>query len=688
MKLKRVTISTALIVPEEEAEDPRERIQLGPLCIAASLRLHGCEVDFVNLNEFSPKFQSNSILLDQEAFIQYAAQQIVGKGNRVIGLGSICSSYRITLRLIQQLKKLAPEAFVFMGGPQATATAKQTLEIVPQLDAILKGEADFSILELVNEVFGSRNFERVRGLVWRRGTQEIVTNESSPVIEDLDKLPMPAYDLYPRSSYAGGIAIDAGRGCPFGCTFCSTNEFFSRRFRMKSGLRLVEEIDFLHQEYGTTQFSLTHDLFTTNPKLVRQICTTFQEEIKFESFEWTASARIDSMKDDLTEIMAKSGCTNLFFGVESGSASIQKTIKKKLSVHKVLPVLEECAAHSIESTASIIIGYPEETYEDIRDSIELAINAIRIPNVKSQIHLLVPLPGTPLSILNADALVYSDLCSNIATTGGSEMTDQERTFISGNKELFTQHFYVPNDLFARETLYHVAQLTFFGTSYHKYTCLAIQKIAGEFTAFAFRWADWACEHIDTPNYLLEEFYRGDVFCVQFEQFTKAYFSREFPDSLYIIECAINFDQEVLTLLREDYQRTEREYSPVFDLESKMRLNPLLKINYFPIDLDELLPGLQKDQALPDRLPLPIPYLFSRIGRGRIVYTPLERYMAVVLEQCTGNISLRRILDHTELSTDERRTMITRLALMISQKMLIPTVPHGSTYDKVELESLL
>ena len=109
------------------------------------------------------------------------------------------------------------------------------------------------------------------GITFRRD-DEVVRNNNAPVVENLDRLPLPAFDLDLRIKDRGGIHLEIGRGCPFACTFCSTNDFFRRNFRLKSPPRMIADITFLKNEYGLNYFSLVHDMYTIDRKKVVAFC--------------------------------------------------------------------------------------------------------------------------------------------------------------------------------------------------------------------------------------------------------------------------------------------------------------------------------------------------------------------------------------------------------------------------------
>ena len=106
------------------------------------------------------------------------------------------------------------------------------------------------------------------------------------------------------------MRVEAGRGCPFHCTFCSTATFFGRKYRVKAAGKLVSELKSLNRDYNIGDFSLQHDLFTVNRRKVLEFC----EEVRPCNFSWTCSARIDCVDSELLGEMARSGCRGIYLG--------------------------------------------------------------------------------------------------------------------------------------------------------------------------------------------------------------------------------------------------------------------------------------------------------------------------------------------------------------------------------------
>src|SRR5207253_3056394 len=197
----------------------------------------------------------------------------------------------------------------------------------------------------------------INGVTFRRGT-EIIRRPNAAVIEDLDSLPPAAFHLYPHIKDCSYAPVEAGRGCPFACSFCSTNDFFRRRFRMKSPHVLVSQMKQIKETYGIESFDLIHDMFTVDRKKVLAFCDAVQQS--GEELYWSCSARTDCVDDELISRMADAGCDGLFFGIDTGSEAMQDAIQKRLDVNEAALMVKSANQHSVKTTVSLITGFPEE----------------------------------------------------------------------------------------------------------------------------------------------------------------------------------------------------------------------------------------------------------------------------------------------------------------------------------------
>ena len=301
--------------------------QLGVLTLAALLRRQGYDPFLVNLDDLFFEFVRSdesrpSIKRDAknggapaESFFSFVVRHLPDQNFDVFGLSSICSSYPLTLRLADEIRRRSPHAKIILGGPQASVVDVATMQAYPCVDVIVRGEADdtfpvlLRLLERDDSGWGS-----IPGITFRCDDQ-VIRNHNAPVVEDLDRLPLPAFDLDSRIRDRGGIHLEIGRGCPFACTFCSTNDFFRRNFRLKSSSRMIADITSIKNEYGLNYFSLVHDMYTIDRKKVVAFCEAILAS--GAEFTWGCSARTDCVDDELLELMARAGCTGIFFGIET-----------------------------------------------------------------------------------------------------------------------------------------------------------------------------------------------------------------------------------------------------------------------------------------------------------------------------------------------------------------------------------
>lgn len=388
--------------------------QLGILSLAAVTEALGHVVTIYDPNRAFFRFadaEGEARILE---FAESAARQIGAIDADVYGFGSICSAYPLTLRIARRVKEIQRDSTILIGGPQASAVAEATLKAFPFVDFILRGETEQSLPIFLEELSHQRRFERVPGLVYRSiwGVQR---NADAPIIADLDALPLPAYHLTGELRGAKTAALELGRGCPFACTFCSTNDFFRRRFRLRSPQRMIRDMSVIDSEYGISDFNLFHDMFTVDAKRVRAFCHHMIDSGK--GYTWACSARTDSVDQELIELMAAAGCRDIFFGIETGSRRMQKIIDKHLDpkrAHEIIDIVERAG---IRSTISLITGFPEEQWDDLNETVQFFLHSARTPKSKPQLNLLAPLANTPVHLKYKGEMTLEPLCSDVSHQG-------------------------------------------------------------------------------------------------------------------------------------------------------------------------------------------------------------------------------------------------------------------------------
>lgn len=363
---------------------------IGLASLAAVVRSEGHDVRIVDPKR---EVKDGRLHVGQDLYRE-AAEALLLDAPDAVGFTTLGCSFIFTARVAEHLKRLEPDLPILLGGPHATVLDRIIMDAFDAFDVVVRHEAE----ETVNPVLAAldrRQFADIPGITYRTGRTAlgIRSNPGAPKIEDLDTLPFPAYDLYPVEHLElPYLRVEAGRGCPWACTFCSTATFFQRSYRLKSPERLVNDLDALHDLYGHTSFKLEHDLFTVSKRKVAAFC----HAVRDRNYSWMASARIDCVDKALLELMAASGCCQLYFGVETGSVALQRSLQKRLDLTLLEPVLRTATEVGIEAVTSFITGFPAETKADCDDTLSLigALVCDYDPPPRPQLHLLLPEPGT------------------------------------------------------------------------------------------------------------------------------------------------------------------------------------------------------------------------------------------------------------------------------------------------------
>jgi len=411
---------------------------LGILSLASCLREKG-----FNSEIYKPVFK----LFNKVDFLN-AANHILAKNPRFIGFSTWCNTFAASVLLAEQLKSHHPEVVIIFGGPQASIIPSEILKEFSFIDFVLCGEADQSLPELLLELDKEdKNLSCIPGLFFRNAKNDITGNQNSGFIPDLEVLPIPAYDMIPDTEV---IKLDVGRGCPYQCTFCTTNSFFSKKYRTKSAKKIINEMEFVYGQTKITSFSFAHDMFTLNKKFILEFCTKLIEVSKAKKihFRWTCSARIDSVSEELLTKMKTAGCHSIFFGIESGSNKIQENIKKRLKIDKVIQVADICRELNINMYASFIIGFPEETKGDIEKTLELILK-LACRGSLIQISNLSVLPGTSLFSNFQKQLKFDGSFSNFSH---SVVGRFELELIRKYPSFFSSFYYLPVKSMSRDSI--------------------------------------------------------------------------------------------------------------------------------------------------------------------------------------------------------------------------------------------
>ncbi|CUU50886.1 B12-binding domain-containing radical SAM protein [Clostridium beijerinckii] len=415
-------------------------IPMGVLSLATILELHDYAVKVIDFNDdrYKDEFNECEKPIDK---IDKIADILIGANPKIISFYTMCDTYHLVLYLAKKIKSMNEKIKIILGGPQATLTAKETLEKFKFIDIIGLGEGETYIEKLVSTILKKESLINVEGIALNGHDGSIIINPNNDLC-NLDELPYLNYKLVNIDSFTT-ISLDAGRGCPFSCKFCASKTFWNQKYRMKSSRRLIEEIKLIKARFGVTRFRFVHDLFTLDKKFVLEFCHMLN--VHKLRIEWSCSARLDTLNKEIVDAMFESGCNNIFMGIETGSARMQKQINKNLKLSGLLDMVDYIQQKNIKLTISFIYGFPNETMEDIKETLEMIVALYMKNTYMVQLNVWTPLPQTEFTNRFIDELEI-----NLSSSGmtGDNPLFLENEWISNlvreNKSIFTQYYQLKN----------------------------------------------------------------------------------------------------------------------------------------------------------------------------------------------------------------------------------------------------
>lgn len=503
----RLILVDNLLIPEKgDVSSLDLHPHLGIISLAAAALKNGHDVSIVD-----PKWHITKGSLNYDASLYQEIANIIAASNPdAVGFTTLGCSFIFALKVARYLKKQDKDLPILLGGPHATILHKELLEQFDEFDVVVRNEAEETLLPILDGL-RHRQFKDIPGVSWRSGVN-VYSNQGAPTINDLDSLPFPAYDLYPMEQLdLESVRIDAGRGCPFNCTFCSTASFFGRSYRLKSPQRLVAEMDALNEQYGFTDFKLNHDLFTVNKKKVRAFCETVQDK----NYTWAVSARVDCVDDLLLQHMWDAGCRGIYFGIETGSRRMQKVSEKHLDLGLVEPCLDVTERLGMRTIVSFITGYPQETQQDQNDTMDV-LGACFSRNRElftTQLHMLTPEPGTQLYNTFSSRLQYDGYLTDF---NASRLENDDEQIIKEHHNVFLTYHYYPTTVPRERHIFAVDAYRMLRKAGHTILTYTLQYYENQFSRLIEHLWQWSRQRPAGDDQITGEF-------------VVDYFNDHFPD---------------------------------------------------------------------------------------------------------------------------------------------------------------
>lgn len=315
-------------------------------------------------------------------------------------IGISCGSYNrfSSFEIARIAKELDPSIFVILGGTHAAFLDGQILEHYPEVDFVVRGEAEVAFCKLLDCLRSRKDPIGVEGISFRRG-RNVIRTKDQPRVKNLDELPLIDYGkmlqnnlpLESRSDLRDiAFVVEASRGCPFQCLYCGSVGLWERKFSTRSPERLVEQIRLLPKEVKLIGVSGLN--FTYDKKHARDICARFRKDKM--NIPWGCSTRVDLVDEAILRMMQESGCKTISYGVESLSESSLRVMGKKYTPRLAIKNVNLTVSFGIKAMVHMILGFPGETEQTLKENLK---NSLAFhPSVKIIAEALQIHPGAPL----------------------------------------------------------------------------------------------------------------------------------------------------------------------------------------------------------------------------------------------------------------------------------------------------
>ncbi len=332
---------------------------------------------------------------------------------------------------------------VVIGGPHATILPDATMRECPEADFVLTGEAEKSLVGLLDTLDSPDGYKNVLGLWYRSADGALCHNKAGAPEENLDSFSAPAFDLFPTRNYDAAphfikklptFSLVASRGCPFKCAFCAASNIAGKKLRYHAPKRMADLMQELFSKFNARGFIFYDSTLTINKRWVYEFC---EELIRRNfTFPWVANTRVDTIDKEMMRLMKRAGCWCLNMGLESANQSSLDLIQKGTTVGQNKEIAMLAMKIGFKVMATYIIALPGETRREVKNTVDFA------RQLKTHIaffFLPVPYPKTRLfNLCMDDGGLRKDLSWDDFTTTAFE----DMVYINPNfskEELLSSH---------------------------------------------------------------------------------------------------------------------------------------------------------------------------------------------------------------------------------------------------------
>lgn len=324
-------------------------------------------------------------------------KELIPNPQSIIGISSYSNFLGVISQFAKEIKKELPDIPIIIGGGGITAQPREVMQKYPEFDIGVMGEGEETLVELVG-ANGCSTLQSVKGIIYRENGN-IIQTEKRPFIENLDKLPLPAFELLPYLPKYYSPPLDSlnrlpasslitSRGCPGKCIFCNKT-LFGNITRSHSASYTLEMIKILKHSFKIKEIFFQDDTIFVHKNALRGLCEKIiKEKI---NITWCCYGRVDMVDKDILHIMKKAGCWQISYGIETASDEILNFTKKNTSQQMIKHSINLTHSCGIKAKGLFMLGNFLETEDTIKNTTKLIKE---LPLSDFHLTYFTPYPGS------------------------------------------------------------------------------------------------------------------------------------------------------------------------------------------------------------------------------------------------------------------------------------------------------
>ena len=398
----------------------------------------------------------------------------------VIGYSTIAGyyEYKKLISISNAINNSQSRPYYILGGhgpsPEPEFFLKKT-----QADAIVIGEGEVTIIELLDAIESHKPLSSVKGIAYRENNK-VYVNERRQLIREIDTIPFPAYELFPIHYYRLlrmphtaksdlVMSMISGRGCTFKCNFCYR---LDKGFRPRSNEGIIEEIKLLKRNYRITYIDFSDDLLMSSVERTESLCRDFIKEKL--NIKWCCNGRLNYAKSDVLALMKEAGCVFINYGIEAFDDRILRNMNKALTTKQIVKGVEATLKTGIGPGLNIIFGNIGENKETLKKGTQFLLKYDDFSQMRT-IRPVTPYPGSPLYYYAIEKGLLKDcedfyenkhVNSDLLSVNFTDLTDDDfhKALHDANVRLLTNYFNNQLKSYLKQTrkLYYDCDTTFRG----------------------------------------------------------------------------------------------------------------------------------------------------------------------------------------------------------------------------------